>query len=465
MQPQPHVTLVGAGPGDPELLTLKGARALGLARVVLYDALIDNALLELAPTDAERIYVGKRSGHAAFSQDEINEMLVRYARSHGHVVRLKGGDPFVFGRGAEELAYVRAAGIPCSVVPGVSSAIAAAETAGIPLTHREAAVSFRVLSAVRTGGLATDELADAARSQATLVVLMGVQQLPAIAQAYADVGKADTPAALIAHATLQGKELAISASITELPLLAEQAGWPQPGVVVVGPAVALAQGPPDPLPVLAESVASPATNTLYPIFLKAHLLNILVVGGGHVGLEKASNLLASSPEARLTVVSPTFLEPFVALAAEHPSLHLVTRPFTESDLVGVDVLILATENRETNAQIRQLARAKGILTNVADTPDLCDFYLGSIVGKGDLKLAISTNGRLPTFAKRLKEVLNQALPDDIADLLPRLNAVRNSLKGDFAAKVAHLNQLTQVLVGEQPATRLSPAPTSDSTKQ
>ena len=190
-------------------------------------------------------------------------------------------------------------------------------------------------------------------------------------------------------------------------------------------------------------------NLLFPIFLKIDQLNLLVVGGGNVGLEKLSALLKNNPAATVTLVGTTIKPELYEVAAQHPSVKLVERSFEPQDLEGIDVLILATDSRETNANIRTLAKAHGILTNVADTPDLCDFYLGSTVKNGDLKIGISTNGKSPTFAKRFRELLEESLPEDLDLLLHNLHQFRNTLQGDFQHKVQVLNEHTASLLVEK----------------
>jgi siroheme synthase-like protein len=186
-------------------------------------------------------------------------------------------------------------------------------------------------------------------------------------------------------------------------------------------------------------------NKLYPIFLKLEELELLLVGAGNVGLEKLESLLGNSPEAKITVVAPKVKDEVRDLLQKHPSCNLIERSFEENDLLNKDLVVLATDNPQRHKQIKALAEEKGILVNVADTPDLCDFYLGSIVQKGNLKIAISTNGKSPTAAKRIKEVLNTALPDELDELIINLNLVRNKLTGDFAEKVKQLNELTKTL--------------------
>lgn len=190
-------------------------------------------------------------------------------------------------------------------------------------------------------------------------------------------------------------------------------------------------------------------NNLYPIFLKLEQLELLVVGAGNVGLEKLTSLLSNSPEAKITVVAPVIKEEVHQLLQKHPSCKFIQRSFEKSDLDNKHLIILATDNKELHKQIKSLANSKGILVNVADTPELCEFYLGSIVQKGNLKIAISTNGKSPTIAKRVKEFLNETLPDEIDELLNNLQLIRNKLKGDFAQKVKQLNEITKILANER----------------
>lgn len=187
-------------------------------------------------------------------------------------------------------------------------------------------------------------------------------------------------------------------------------------------------------------------NTLYPVFLKLEELRVLLVGAGNVGLEKLHSLLANSPNAAVTIVAPVVKEEVRRLVWKHPSCEIVQKAFEETDLEQKDLVILATDDRKLHEEVRALAKAKGLLVNVADTPDLCDFYLGSIVQKGNLKVAISTNGKSPTAAKRIKEVLHDALPDELDEVIENLHKVRNKLNGNFEYKVKKLNSITKVLV-------------------
>jgi siroheme synthase-like protein len=191
----------------------------------------------------------------------------------------------------------------------------------------------------------------------------------------------------------------------------------------------------------------PQGNQLFPVFLKLENLHTVLVGGGNVGLEKLTAMLQNSPGAAITVISKTFLPQIEALAASNPKLTIIQKAFADTDLDGADLAMAATNDPELNRYIRQSAHDRKLLVNVADKPDLCDFYLGSIVQKGDLKIGISTNGKSPTVAKRLKEVLNEALPAELDTTLQQMSEIRNSLSGDFAYKVQELNRVTAVLIG------------------
>jgi precorrin-2 dehydrogenase / sirohydrochlorin ferrochelatase len=183
-------------------------------------------------------------------------------------------------------------------------------------------------------------------------------------------------------------------------------------------------------------------NTLYPIFLKAHELNFLLVGGGFVGTEKLSFLLKSSPKAHVTAVSREFSKEFLDLAKTAPHVSLIQDIYEEQYLGGKQIVIAATDDQAVNRKIRDDAKERYILVNVADTPELCDFYLGGIVTKGNVKIAISTNGKSPTMAKRMRQLLEEILPEEIDDLVENLNTYRKTLKGDFEEKVDAMNKLT-----------------------
>ncbi|MBD2703659.1 uroporphyrinogen-III C-methyltransferase [Spirosoma sp. BT702] len=235
---QPKLTLVGAGPGDGELITLKGIRALRQADVVLYDDLANNSLLEFAPEQALTMYVGKRAGKASFSQAEINDLIVRLAQEHGHVVRLKGGDSYVFGRGFEELAYAREHGIPCDVVPGVSSSIAVPASQGIPVTCRGVSESFWVITGTTRTGELSDDLQLAVHSKATVVVLMGMSKLEEICAMYCQAGRAHMPMAVVQNGTRPDEQCVVG-QVWNMPKVVAQQGVGAPAVLIIGEVVTL----------------------------------------------------------------------------------------------------------------------------------------------------------------------------------------------------------------------------------
>lgn len=187
-------------------------------------------------------------------------------------------------------------------------------------------------------------------------------------------------------------------------------------------------------------------NQLFPVFLKLEHLHVLIIGGGTIGLEKISAVLNNSPATKVTLVAKKVLPEIFEFKKRSEKLTILEKEFASTDLDGKDLVIAATGDRELSVFIREEATKRKLLINVADTPDLCDFYLGSIVQKGDLKIAISTNGKSPTLAKRLKEVFNDALPEETQLTMDNLNKFRDHLKGDFANKVKQLNEITSVLI-------------------
>jgi siroheme synthase-like protein len=189
-------------------------------------------------------------------------------------------------------------------------------------------------------------------------------------------------------------------------------------------------------------------NNLFPVFLKLEEMNLLIVGGGNVGLEKLQAVLHNSPGTRIKLVAATINNEIKQLAATHPNIELTEQLFQNPMLEGADIVIVAVNDIPTSEIIRLEAKKRGKLVNVADKPELCDFYLSSVVKKGNLKIAISTNGKSPTAAKRLKEVLNNSLPAELDDVIQNLNQIRNKLNGNFAYKVKRLNAITRTLVDD-----------------
>jgi siroheme synthase-like protein len=189
-----------------------------------------------------------------------------------------------------------------------------------------------------------------------------------------------------------------------------------------------------------------AGNQLFPVFLKLNELNTLLIGAGNVGLEKLNAVLSNSPKAQVTIVAEEVSDDVYELAGRFPQVTIKKKPFSEEDLKDANLVIVATNNPALNEYIRETAHQHNLLLNVADKPGLCDFYLGSIVQKGDLKVAISTNGKSPTVAKRIKEVLNDNLPDELDITLQQMSQLRDTLSGDFASKVKKLNEISSVLI-------------------
>jgi uroporphyrin-III C-methyltransferase len=233
------VHLVGAGPGDPGLLTLRAAELIAAADVLVYDHLVGPPILDLAPARCERICVGKQAGHHTMRQHDINALLVRLARTRRCVVRLKGGDPFMFGRGGEEVEVLNAAGIPFEVVPGITAAAGMAAYAGIPLTHRDHAQACVFVTGHQRDGAADLDWPALARPNQTVVVYMGVAELETICRRLVAHGlPASTPAAVVRCATLPTQS-EVSGTLATLPSIAREAGMLPPALIVVGNVVAL----------------------------------------------------------------------------------------------------------------------------------------------------------------------------------------------------------------------------------
>jgi len=195
-----------------------------------------------------------------------------------------------------------------------------------------------------------------------------------------------------------------------------------------------------------EAIVETGGNQLFPVFLKLNQLNTVLIGAGNIGLEKLTAIVGNSQQANVTVIARNFLPEIHLLASENKGVKIVQKSFTAADLDNAHLVIAATNDNELNESIVKAAHERNLLVNIADKPALCDFYLGSIVQKGDLKLAISTNGKSPTVAKRLKEVLNESIPAEIDATLQQIAELRKTLTGDFTNKVKKLNEITAVLV-------------------
>jgi len=235
---EPKITLVGAGPGDPELITMKGANALKDADVILYDALVNEAVLEYASATAIKVYVGKRSGEHSYSQEAVNQLMVDYALNYGHVVRLKGGDPFVFGRGYEEVNFAAGYSITAQVIPGLSSSISVPGLQQIPVTHRGLSESFWVVTGTTASGAISNDLYEAVRTRATVVVLMGLNKLGEIVKLFKNEGKNQLPVAVIQNGSSENERVAVGIVDTIVELV-EEKKIKAPAILVFGEVVSL----------------------------------------------------------------------------------------------------------------------------------------------------------------------------------------------------------------------------------
>ena len=200
---------------------------------------------------------------------------------------------------------------------------------------------------------------------------------------------------------------------------------------------------------IAQDDKKPGNNQLFPIFIKLNELNTVLIGAGNIGLEKLTAIVNNSPLASVKIIARSFLPEVHSLAAQFEGVKIIQKTFEDTDLDNANLVIAATNDNSLNEYIVKAAHERNLLVNIADKPALCDFYLGSIVQKGDLKLAISTNGKSPTVAKRIKEVLNESIPNEIDDTLQQIAALRQTLTGDFAYKVKKLNEVTSVLVDKR----------------
>lgn len=203
------------------------------------------------------------------------------------------------------------------------------------------------------------------------------------------------------------------------------------------------------------SSTSEESNRLFPIFLKLENLQLLIVGGGYVGMEKLQAVLNNSPKTKITIVAKQISDTIKLVAANYSTIQLIEKPYDSNDFDDIDIAIVAINEPTISNQIVLDARAKKVLVNAADKPDLCDFYLSSIVQKGHLKIAISTNGKSPTIAKRVKEVIADFIPNEMDDVLNNMQSIRNTISGDFDDKVKQLNELTKVLVSKQASLQVS----------
>jgi uroporphyrin-III C-methyltransferase len=429
------VFLVGAGPGHPDLLTVKAHRLIGQADVIVYDRLVQEECLAHARKDAELIYVGKAPGRHDSRQAEINDVLARKSSAGSLVLRLKGGDSLLFSRGGEEAQYLAARGIPFEFVPGVTSALAAPAAAGIPVTHRDLASSYCVVTGHERadGGEGTKHDWAALARIDTLAVLMGVKNLERIAGRLMQHGKSpDTPAALVQKAYWPGERV-LFAPLGEIASRSVEEGIEPPAVLLVGEVVGthtcLEQIDRD----LSRDQASapeihvrntPGSSMRYPIHLALEGGRVLMVGGGAVAERRVRRLLEAG--SRVRIVSPVLSEELGELrdrgAVEH-----TPRGFEPADLEGAILAFAATDDAAVNRQVADEARRRGILVNVADDPIACDFTLPACVVRGSLVVSVSTNARSPGLAAALRRRLEIQFGPEWAELTRMLSDIRPDL--------------------------------------
>lgn len=233
---KPKVTLVGAGPGDPDLLTLKAVKALAEANVVLYDALANDEILDYAPENAIKLFVGKRKGNHSYTQEQINQLIVDNALTYGNVVRLKGGDPFIFGRGSEEIEFAESFGIKTFVIPGISSVVAVPASQGISITKRGVSESFWAITGTTSDRRLSTDVALAAQSSATVVILMGMHKLNEIVELFQNESKGDLPVAIIQNGTTAEEKLGVG-TVNSIVEIVKQQNLSSPAVIVLGEVV------------------------------------------------------------------------------------------------------------------------------------------------------------------------------------------------------------------------------------
>jgi uroporphyrin-III C-methyltransferase len=438
-----QVYLVGAGPGDTGLITVKGLRCLQQADVVLYDKLANPKFLEEAPDGAELIYVGKVKGNHLLPQEQINELLEEKAQPGRIVVRLKGGDPYIFGRGGEEAQHLGKVGVPFEVVPGITAGFAAATYAGIPVTHRDCTTSVSLITGHAKPG--NEEQSDVdwkalASGNGTLVFYMGLSNIATICQELIRNGRAaSTPVAIVSCATTE-RQQTFTTTLGEAPQKAEKNKIPTPSVIVVGEVVSLREQlrwfDSDPLleqgsllsktpghstkknEQLAEAVGDQSSflevevepPKSLPVLLKSP--RILLMGGGKVAYRKAKILVDNHVE--FNVIAQSFHHSFENLEGK---IDLIKKQIQSADLISFNVIVDATGNQMIADLVHSEKQKRFVLSNFVDDPDGSDFYFSSLLNYGLLKIAVSTEGASPTVGKIVRDKIKASIPEGFNELL------------------------------------------------
>ncbi len=398
------VFLVGAGPGSPDLITVRGLRMVQTADAVVHDRLVDRRLLALARADAELLEVGKVSGGPSWAQADINALLIELAQQGKKVVRLKGGDPFVFGRGGEEQDALRAAQCRVEVVPGVSSATGVPAALGVPLTHRGLAADF----AVFTGQSALENRQGRSNWKAlaqldTLIVLMGFRAVSEVRQELLTAGKPpDTPVLLVSAGTWPEQNVQ-QTTLAQVVQAVAEGEWNSPSLMIIGKVVAHwsgmtvgAKAPAEAAPLKSER--NPET---YPIALtQMRSRTVLVVGGGAVGTRKCLKLLDAG--GRVVLCSPNVTQDLKD-RIDADEITWLPREFRSADLEGMFLVFAATSDPQLNHVIAHLAAQRHILCNVATDPDAGDFWVPAFTQIGDCTVAVSSWNGQPRTAQQLRD--------------------------------------------------------------
>lgn len=397
--------MVGAGPGSPDLITVRGLRILMMADAIVHDRLVDDGLILQARSEAEIFDVGKTPGVAAWTQSDINNLLIRLAKEGKKVVRLKGGDPFVFGRGGEEQAVLRDAYIAVEIVPGVTSATGVPASLGVPLTHRATSSDFAVLTGqFAADGLETRDNWDALAQIDTLVILMGLRTVAQIQKGLLSAGKGfDTPILLVSAGSLPWQKV----ERTKLGILAQtvqEGDWASPSLMIIGKVVEHWSGQKgeteEGIQEFEISSEEERSLGLYPVTLtNMKKRQVLVVGGGNVGTRKCQNLLKAG--AQVVLCSPVISE---ALQARISSGELIWLPrkFRSSDLEGKFLVFAATDDPQLNRDIHRLGVKNKILCNVASDASEGDFWVPATSQTEDCTVAFSSLVGRPQAAQQLR---------------------------------------------------------------
>lgn len=402
-----QVFLVGAGPGSPDLITVRGLRLLQSADSVVHDRLVDSRLVSLARPGAELFDVGKTPGQTGWSQEEINRLLTRLASQGKTVVRLKGGDPFVFGRGGEEIAHLRRAGVSVSVVPGVSSATGVPAALGVPVTHRAAAGEFAVVTGASAESHSEGPHWASLARMDTLVVLMGLGRIVEIAERLMSLGKSPQTPALAVSAGTWPEQRVLSTTLEGLANDPNAGEMPSPFLALIGEVADFWRENGEERPKRKEPDAGAdrqSFENLYPLTLTGMARrSVLVVGGGKVGTRKCRLLLKAG--ARVDLCSPS-VTPWLAERIESGEIIWLPRRFVASDLRGRFMAFAATDDPRLNEEIARLAAESAVLCNVATSRNQGDFRVPAVAEMEGCLVAVSTLAGRPGQAQDLRRRLS-----------------------------------------------------------